>query len=167
MRVNDNLFMSGTLYTHERWTRKIGTGPKACFCLGFLLWGIWLQGLLLSRSLASPQQSWPSPSPALSVPKVNTARVNDEALQLPPPTTLVTIYEHNPHMYHWQRDCPNIINPVAKELRSAVLHTMTCAQAEAQGIDPCPFGGDPDAQQQVRKIRSEVTNNRVSLRPRT
>jgi hypothetical protein len=146
---------------------KIGTGPQVCFCLGFLPWGIWLQGLLLGSSLASPYQRQSVTSRLHSLHEADTYTVSGEVFQLPARTALVTIYKHSPRTYHWQPDCPNVVNLATGQLLSTVLYTMTRAQAQAQGLRPCDFGGDSDAQQQVRELRSEIMKTPISLRPRT
>jgi hypothetical protein len=167
MRVNDSIFMSATQHTSKTGTRKIGTGPKACFCLGFLLWGIWLQGLVLRRGLASPYKPQDELQPLSSRPgashETDTHTIDGKSIRFPPSTALVTVYQHDPSVYHWQPDCPNIVTTDG-QLMSLPIQKMSSARAEAHGYKPCPVCGDSDTMEQIRNNRSEITNNLVSLR---
>jgi hypothetical protein len=84
-------------------------------------------------------------------------------LQLPSSTNLVTIYDHFPHEYHWQPDCP-CVSTVMGQLLSLPIEKMSAAEAEAHGYQPCPVCGDADTMEQSRNISSELANNPIHLR---
>jgi hypothetical protein len=148
----------GTMNTTRQ--LRISTGPKVCFCLSLLLWGIWLQNLLSDRSPAS------SPAPAASVSSVNVEPSSPPFLW-PSAKARVTIYRHNPHVYHWQPSCSGTIRPESGKLISPPLRKVLRDQAEAQGYEPCLTCGDleySEKQAQFQEIRSEIAQRSTRLR---